>query len=126
MSLDNDRPRHAPRKDADPSFVRTLRHTSEVLGGLTEALALVLPDPRAAHRRGELSDADHEACHSTVEWATGLAFLADIIEATGTEEEGTLPVTKEFVRVVCGRATEVYTRASALVERLTAKAGAPS
>lgn len=128
MSPESDNRLRTPqRKDADPSFVRTLRQTSAVLSGLAEALALVVPDPCGAHERNELADADHETFHEAIEYAEGLSFLADIIEATGAEEEGTLPVTKDFVRVVCGRATEAYNRAHALVEKLTSKrTGGPS
>jgi hypothetical protein len=108
-----------PAPPPDPSFVRTLRHCSAALGGLAEALALVVPDPCAAFRAGKLSAEDHETAHDMTESSTGLSFLAKVIEASGSEENGTLPVTAEFVQTVCACAADSYERASALIEKLS-------
>jgi hypothetical protein len=107
--------------DADVSFIGTLRHAAAAIGGLIEAVHLLVPDPCAAFAAGKLSPEDHETVHDMIDAVVGMEWLANLIEQTGTEATGTLPVTKDFVRVTCAAAAAIFDRATEVASRLTNK-----
>lgn len=100
-----------------PEFARVLRQMSGAMSELVDELTSAEPDVCEAHDAGRLTDEEHELAHDLVESATGLEFVAKIIEAT-TAKDGTLQVAEPFVREICRMATHVFDSSRALVERL--------